>query len=123
MKKVIIPLLIFIFSSNINAALNGLSVHSRANCINNESISWDWTHNWNLKTEARHYLNHNFVHMSETEWENTWRSAAVHWGEGRGGWSVSSDHYIAYKDGDNVPLGSTYATDCSIYNGWWEKNK
>lgn len=106
-----------------HAAFNGLSIHSRANCVNNESISWDWTHYWILNTQTSHYYHGKLQHVFNTGWQNTWRSAAVHWGEGRGGWTVKGEHYIAYRPGDLIPLGTTHVSDCSIYNGWWERSK
>lgn len=123
MKKAFIYLLAIGLYSSANAAFNGLSIHSRANCVNNETISWDWTHYWTLNTQTAHYQNGRLIHQYVTGWQNTWRSAAVCWGEGRGGWYVVGNHYIAYKSGDMIPLGSTNVTDCSIYNGWWDKNK
>jgi hypothetical protein len=103
------------------AAFNMLSIHSRANCINNESISWDATHYWVLATESWHYLNGTLVHLVGSGWATTWRSAGVHWGEGRGGYQVIGYHHI-WRDGaekDSL-LGTTNVKDCSIYNGWWE---
>ncbi len=107
-----------------NAAFNGLTIHSRANCLSlNETISWDWTHYWMLNTMAVHYNNGVLQHQYATGWQYTWRSAAVCWGEGRGGWTVVGAHYIAYKAGDMIPLGGSNATGCNPYNGWWDKNK
>jgi hypothetical protein len=104
------------------AAFNGLSIHSRANCGNNESISWDATHTWVLATETFHYLNGSLVHLVGSGWENTWRSAAVHWGEGTGGYQVIGYHHI-WRAGDSKvsELGVTNVRDCSIYNGWWDR--
>lgn len=123
MKKVGMFVLALALSSGANAAFNGLTIHSRANCINNESISWDWKNYWILNTQTWHYLNGQLQHEFQTGWQTTWRSAAVHWSEGTGGWGVRGEHYIAYKSGDMIPLGTTTAIDCSIYNGWWDKNK
>ena len=117
---------IFIFSVAVNAGFNGLTIHSRANCANNESIAWDWTHEWTLKTTSLHiYGNGTHIdsHSIDTGWETTWRNAAVHWGEGRGGWVVVGQH-LREKDDNRIEyLGSESVNDCSIYDGWWDKNK
>jgi hypothetical protein len=104
------------------AALNALSIHSRANCLNNESISWDGFHYWILATESWHYRVGEPVHLVGSGWENTWRSASVHYGEGnRGGYRAVGYHHIRYEGSDTDKLlGVTNVTDCNIYNGWWE---
>ena len=81
-------------ANNSQAALNMLSIHSRANCVNNESISWDGQHYWFLATESWHYFKGKLQHLVGSGWENTWRSAGVHWGEGRGGYEVIGYHHI-----------------------------
>jgi hypothetical protein len=121
-KKISTFLLLIGICSSASAAFNGLTVHSRANCVNNESIAWDWTH-WNLNTVGSHYYNDKLKHSEGTGWNYTWRNGIVHWGEGRGGWKVHGQHYIAYKAGDLISLGEQWVTDCSIYNGWWDRNK
>jgi hypothetical protein len=99
-----------------------LTIHSRANCFgNNESISWDLTHDYILNTRSDHYYKGVYQHSIVTGWRNTWRSAAVHWAEGFNDWKVHGRHYIAYKLGDVIPLGEEWVSDCSIYNGWWDK--
>jgi hypothetical protein len=74
-----------------------------------------------LATESFHYLNGKLVHLVGTGWDTTWRSAAVHWGEGTGGYRVIGYHHIWYP-GDKTfsELGTTAATGCNIYNGWWD---
>lgn len=114
-------------SSSIHAAFNIISDHSRANCLNNESITWDGTRHHMLDVVSFHtrdYLNkinQYSEHRVEAPWEKTWRAAAVHWGEGAtvGLYLVQGWHweYIA----DQVVLRATTSTDgCSIYNGWWD---
>jgi hypothetical protein len=109
-----------------HASINGISDHSRANCVNNESITWDGTkiHVLDIVSfHTRDYLrliNQYSQHRVETTWEATWRSAAVHWGEGAtvglywvGGW-----HWELINS--QMILRATTGTDnCSIYNGWW----
>ncbi len=68
----------------------------------NESISWHLGHSYNLKTVSIHVNDHMSPsgHLIETGWENTWRSAAVHWGEGTGNWRVEGSHYINFNEHD-----------------------
>jgi hypothetical protein len=103
---------------------NKLTTHSRANCVNNESISWDWTHEWVLLTTSDHINARSgaVLHSLSTGWENTWRSAAVHWGEGSGGWLVHGVHWIKNASGF-LKIGEEIVDDCSIYDGWWDQDK
>ena len=125
MKKISIFLLIIGISSAVNAGFNGLTHHSRANCGNNESISWDWTASHLLRV----YSDHAYAdfpreeHVVDTGWQDTWRSAAVHWGEGRGGWTVLGQHWMRDNRGKEYVAAQEVVTDCSIYDGWWDKNK
>lgn len=113
-------------SLSSHAALNGISDHSRANCVNNESITWDGTSFHMLDTVSFHtrdYLNRigqYSKHRVETTWEGTWRSAAVHWGEGAtvGLYLVQGWHWEA-KGSAVILRATTSVVDCSIYNGWW----
>jgi len=109
----------FSFSMNVSADLTWFS---RANCINNESITWDaWDPEW-LWTNTYHYRYGVYLHCDNNvgdgctgnAWQLTWRAAAVHWSEGFGGgyyvyglhwrWSPSTGTYL---------LGSTSATGCN----------
>lgn len=123
MKKVLIYFIAIGLCSSTNAAVNGLSIHSRANCVNNESITWDWTTYWTLATQSTHYKGLKNSHIVKTGWQKTWRSAAVHYGEGMGGWKVVGNHWILYSNGQSWYLGDETVTDCSIYNGWWDRDK
>lgn len=116
--------LTLLWTSSLFAGFNGLTVHSRANCVNNESISWDWTTYWVLFTTSDHcdLGSGALIHSIGTGWQSTWRSAAVHWGEGRGGWLVHGHHWIN-DHGRVLPIGSETVNDCSIYDGWWDRNK
>jgi len=122
MKKTIIAISLLAFSSISHAAFNELSIHSRNNCGNNESISWDATKPHHFGTNSRHYHKDGTNHYFGSGIEQTRRSAAVHWGEGVGGWiRVEGEHYL-FQDGNTklIWLKLTKVTDCSIYNGWWE---
>lgn len=102
--------------------VRALTIHSRANCGNNESISWHLNTNYELKTISIHRKKDRwgeYNHIIETPWKKTWRSAAVCWGEGTNDWGVIGYHYI-HENGVNRMLGRTYATSCNIYDGWWE---
>ena len=125
MKKLIILALLILFSGAANAGFNGLTHHSRANCVNNESISWDWTKNWYFWVVSQHIdaRTGDMIHELGTGWQLTWRSAAVHWGEGRGGWWVHGYHYMRLANGQLVLMAEETVADCSIYDGWWDKNK
>ena len=59
-----------------------------------------------------------------TGWENTWRSAAYHFAEGfpGGEWTVTGYHYgLAPDKRTAILLSITTATDCNIYDGWWDQ--
>ncbi len=102
------------------AGLKSFTMHSRANCVNNESISWQANNTMVLRTLSGHANASQIItHVIDTGWENTWRSAAVHWGEGRGGWLVIGNHYQCIE-GNVEFIDWTEATDCSIYDGWWD---
>ena len=72
-----------------HAAFNGISDHSRANCINNESITWGLTKAHALAVVSFHtsdYMNRvgqYSKHRLQTIWEKTRRAAAVHWGKAK----------------------------------------
>jgi hypothetical protein len=112
-------------ASNALAGLHGLTWHSRANCYNNESITWDFTTNHIMSTVSLHLENQELRHQLNTDWVNTWRSAAVHWVEAvptQKNWAVEGTHSI-YENNMQITLGNTTARDCSIYDGWWDQNK
>ena len=114
------------FAMNTHASLNGISDHSRANCANNESITWDGTDFHTLAVVSFHtrdylkIMGQYSVHRVEAPWQPTWRSAAVHWGEGAtvGLYLVQGWHWEVIAD--QIVLRATTSTDnCSIYDGWW----
>ena len=112
---------------NSYAGLNGLTHHSRANCVNNESISWDFTQNHNMSVSSDHYYmpDGKLSHFIAGAFENTWRKAAVHWGEAPVGkdWRVKGTHCIERPKKDGVEFFQEMVRDCSIYNGWWDYEK
>lgn len=118
-KTTLILLLVTLIMIGVaNAGIHGLTHHSRANCGNNETISWQLDHSYWFWLVSRHRGNGE-DHQVVMDWQYTWRAAAVHWGEGRGGWSVEGHHWM--KDSYNRPVevAQEYVTDCSIYDGWW----
>lgn len=110
-----------LLSTSAIAGLKELTIHSRANCGNNESITWHAGHTYTLLTVSDHIRNNMILHRLGSGWEDTWRSANVHWGEaGPGaGWSVQAGHYQRFGM-QEFRLGFTTASDCSIYDGWWD---
>lgn len=109
-------------SAPASAGFNGLTWASRANCVNNESISWHYGKNYLLATTSHHYTNWSTLqHIVDTGWQYTWRSAAVHWGEGVPPtvWRVIGTHFINVNN-QLLLLGITDTANCSIYDGWWD---
>jgi hypothetical protein len=125
MRKVIIYLITVGIFSSANAGFNGLTHHSRANCANNESISWDWTQDRWLFVRSDHIQEKtgHVVHTVDMPWVLTWRNAQVHWGEGTGGWIVHGTHYMKDSKGNGYLAAEETVSDCSIYDGWWDKDK
>ncbi len=127
MKKVYVALVSLGICSSSIAGLNGPTHHSRANCGNNESISWDATANHMYGTLSDHF-SISTMHEVNTGWVNTWRCAAVHWGEASfgAGWKVIGTHW-EMVNGVVKNVANETVTDCSIYDGWWNtyypKNK
>ncbi len=115
-------LIMIVMANSVFAGFNNLTIHSRANCGNNESISWDARKSYVLLTVSDHILNGSLKHSLSSGWENTWRSANVHWGEAKpgSGWYVQAGHYIQINGRVSL-LGYTTADDCNIYDGWWDK--
>lgn len=120
--KSVICLIIFSFLKCMPAiaGVTHLTFHSRANCANNESISWHLGHSYLLRTKSFHYQRGVLIHTADTGLEATWRSAAVHWGEGTGGWMVIGEHYGLNQSGNEFLLAKEQVTGCSFYDGWWD---
>lgn len=117
-RSVAISLLLAGNFALVQDASAGLTFFSRANCMNNESISWDWPGNsyW-LWTDSYHYdfQGNYWEPRLSTGWEYTFWSKAVHWGEGfRGGYYVVGDHFM-WVDGYGVLyLGRTPTDNCNL---------
>ncbi len=120
MKKIIISaLLLGLHINHANAGLDWTTVHSRANCLNNESITWWYLHPYNWKVVSIHkHIPTNQIHKIDTGWKIKDRVAAVCWGEGvHGGFEVFGYHYL-YEYNKNIPFDTTYAKTCNIIDGW-----
>lgn len=93
----------------------GLVWFSRANCINNESVTWDWPGNvyW-LWTNSFHYKNGVWDHIY-SGWYNGYWAAGIHAGEGfAGGYFVMGDHYQYLSGAGVLYLGRTQTTGCNL---------
>ena len=109
---------VLFLASASHAGLDWTTVHSRANCGNNESITWWYLHPYNWKVVSFHQFKQQPAHMMDTGFSYTWRQHAIHWGEGvHGDFQVWGYHYL-YEYSQKVPFDTTYANDCSIYDGW-----
>ncbi|WP_419420726.1 hypothetical protein ACNVED_05365 [Legionella sp. D16C41] len=123
----IIGVFILSLSLTSHAGVYATTAHSRANCFNNESITWYLWHNYNWRVVSFHNydLKHpnKGYHYIDTGMGYTWRQAAVHWNESAPGgtYFVSGFHYFLDR-GREILDTNTQASDCSIYDGWWDQN-
>lgn len=119
--KFILPLLV---SINANAGFHNLTHHSRAHCINNESITWWAGHAIQSRIIAYHNKNGVQNCILDTFPQYTWRNAAVHWGEAPlvdvNDWNVYAYHILYYPNGMPYTAEITFVKNCDIYNGWWD---
>jgi len=127
------------FHANANAGFFGLTHFSRANCLNNESISWDnsksqkmyvsSTHRWITDTPYQVHLQHTIASGWQTvpAGGNPFDGAkAIHWGEGitqlPGGnrWYVEGRHtykYLYFWGYANNTVRSA-AVGCDLTDGY-----
>lgn len=107
------------------------TAHSRANCGGfNESVTWHLGHSYWWRVESHHFIKEAPMpptHILNTGTHHTWRAAAYHATEAyssRGDkWWVVGYHF--YHPDGNVNKRerldtTTQATDCNIYDGWWD---
>jgi hypothetical protein len=123
----IIGIGLLIVSLNLQAGFSGPTHHSRANCINNESISWDNKNAHNYAVVSFHtpnYLRGDLpAHRIETPWAYTRRQAAICWGEGNGlhtpnYYLVNGYHWEVVNN--KTELQENTLTDyCSLGDGWF----
>lgn len=128
MKYKIILSTLLLINIPTYAGLNGLTHHSRANCLTlNESVSWELGHRWKIKVDSIHFppgkkSSHTYtIPEDKYLWINSWRIAPFHIGEAISDWIVVGYHEIWAK-GYTWKLEETSAIDCSIYDGWWNKD-
>ena len=137
MKRLLIVFLM-LGTGFLQAGVFNLSSFSRANCINNESISWDATSGeWAMKTVSiQSNVNGAFKIIEMSIEYGIHRSAAICLGCGlSGGWFVDGEHYIGADGGDKgsylesfcdaswvnsgtesfaVPCRMTFSSTCNI---------
>lgn len=123
-KKILfVTMLITAFTTH--AGINGTTAHSRANCFNNESITWYLGHAYDWRVVSFHNYDMNNPnqgwHAIDTGMSHTWRQAAVHWNESSpgGAYFVSGFHYYLDR-GRQILDVNTQAVDCNVYDGWWD---
>jgi hypothetical protein len=119
MLKIVTGISGILLLSSSYAGLFNTTVHSRANCLNNESITWWAGHPYDWRVVSIHNrLSVSQTHVIDTGFQFKDRVAAVHWGEGtQGGYEVWGYHYLfpVYKI---VPFDTTHTTSCDIIEGW-----
>jgi hypothetical protein len=125
-----LPMLALLAASSLShAGFYEPTAHSRANCAGfNESVTWDGIQSFNWRVESHHFRDISWpgpTHILNTGTVYTWRAAAYHATEAyssRGDkWYVRGFHFY-YPDGKERLDVITTAVDCSIYDGWWDRN-
>ncbi|MBA2648973.1 MAG: hypothetical protein H0U75_05095 [Legionella sp.] len=115
------------FSLPATAGFWGPTAHSRANCAGfNESVTWHAGHSYFWRVKGLHYP-YGWLkpaHILDTGKAFTWRAAVLHATEAyssRGDrWTVAGYHFW-YPNGKELVDVITTATDCAIYDGWWDQ--
>lgn len=119
--------MLILATSSLYAGAWGPTAHSRANCGGfNESVTWHAFHNYWWRVESHHFLSvadKRPIHILNTGKNYTWRAAAYHAAEAyssRGDkWYVQGFHFFYPNDRERLDV-MTMATDCNIYDGWWD---
>lgn len=120
-------ILIFFLFLNMEsfAGFHSLTANSRANCVNNESITWHANHYYWMRVISFHNYNHIQQHVIDTFQVFTCRAAAVCWAEAPKGqgdpWDVYAYHLMYDNWGKEYIYKITSTNDCDIYNGWWDE--
>jgi hypothetical protein len=120
-------ILIFLVPMACYSGISAPTAHSRANCNGyNESVTWQLNHSYFWRVESHHFPTVTSslpAHILNTGKFFTWRAVAYHPTEAyssRGDkWYVKGYHFY-YPNGKEVLDVVTTATDCSIYDGWWD---
>lgn len=111
---------LLLLSITSHAGLDRTTVHSRANCLNNESITWWYLHPYDWRVvSVHHHIKYNAQHSIDTGFNYTWRAHAIHWAEpmASGKWEVWGYHYLIGFS-EKVPFSTTYGNSCNIIEGW-----
>ncbi|MFW2535202.1 hypothetical protein [Legionella sp. 28fT52] len=123
-----ICLMLLVF--DVNAGAWAPTAHSRANCGGfNESITWHLGHSYWWRVESHHFPAgwSKPAHILDTGKAYVWRAAAYHSNEAyssRGDkWWVNGFHFwYPNGSGGREKLDvMTSASDCNIYDGWWDQ--
>ena len=106
-------------SLSVHAGVYHTTVHSRANCLNNESITWWLNHPYNWRVVSVHEFPTVTSHLMDTGFNYTSRAHAIHWGEGDvlNNWEVYGYHYL-YEYSKYIPFATTATDNCEIIQGW-----
>src|ERR1700688_3928201 len=116
MKLIGTFLLIFSLSSMSNAGMVALTHHSRANCAGfNESVSWDFLipHEMWVLSEHTHLPTGSY-HWLASGWQNIWRNAEYHSGEGYGGWISHGTHWMKDVYGRAYIVAEEFTDNCDL---------
>lgn len=131
MKRMCVFFLSVVLSQAAFPGVVKLTHHSRGNCINNESISWHLGHRYWFWINSEHFNERTMdrLHYDLTNWQYTWRAAAVCWGEGNKRtpgetipiWTVHGTHWMR-ENPQTFPymVAEEWVDDCSGYDGWWD---
>ncbi len=133
MKKCLLFFALFYSTVSI-AGWTRLTHHSRANCANNESISWHFGESYTslyVKSVHRDVTAQGFVHVkcgtSDDKGrckyrENASREAAICWGEAPFPefeiWDVEGLHSWSQEKTGDSGIIKTKANDCNTGEGW-----
>lgn len=110
-----------ITSDTAQAGLDRTTVHSRANCLNNESITWWYLHPYNWRVISYHTDQGAQSHTMDTGFNYTWRAHAIHFKLYAGNTRATSTHLrqqikdlkLAFNF-KGVPQGNTLAAAGNI---------
>ena len=111
-----------------SAGIFDLTHTSRANCVNNESISWEAGGRWLMGVWSSHYkiygnlngLVHAPVHHVFSGIVDGWRAAAIHSREAyphKPDYVVFGQHWVALNKHRTLYRRS-FAVDCNLAEGW-----
>lgn len=115
LKKLLVGALLCSSLLYIAPSQAGLIWFSRANCVNNESVSWDWPGNNHTLFTRSHHKKNGVWHSVQNGWRTGIWSGAIHLGEGfSGGYLVVGRHW-RYLSGTGIQyLGQTQTTGCNL---------